>query len=116
MREQVGHGSKPVGRLGRLFWCLRRENQVGSIAQGPRGNAVPRFRAHDDRVVAAAGGSLGKMGHVGLAVRPRQPALVANAAIRAHGHDEFEPSYHGLHAFSCGKLFIYKYLKSSKLI
>ena len=90
MREQVGHGSKPMCRLDLWFICLRRENQVGASSQGSHRNAVPCFRAHNDRVVAAAGGSLGKMGHVRFIVWPWQAALVTNPAIWTHCYNQFE--------------------------
>jgi hypothetical protein len=67
-----------------------RENQVGALSQRAHRNTFPCVFAHDYRVVAATDGSLGKMGHVRFIVRPRQPAFVTNATIRAHGHNEFE--------------------------
>ena len=80
------------GAIGFMILGVRRDNEVSPSAQrANRGrNAVPRGFTHDDRIVARASGSLGKMGHVGLTVRPGQTTIASNSAIRAHGRDEFE--------------------------
>jgi len=77
-------------------------------------DAVPRVFPHDDRIISRTRGSLGKMRHVSLAVRPRQLALVANPSVRAHGYDKFECQHHdGLELCDCNScvvvfMFIFK--------